>query len=89
MSTLGNTGQAVLASLPMTNPQGEGAQRTYDRRRARSAAETLATIPPNRWDDTTRRIICTLATIAAPSRIDDLLEAFDGEPADHLVEIVR
>lgn len=81
----------LLASLPMTTEHldraRESAQRTYDRRRARRAAGMLAEIPPNRWDDETRRIICTLATIAAPSRIDPLLEAFDGQPADHLVEL--
>lgn len=65
----------------------ESAQLTYDRRRARSAAETLATIPPNRWDDRTRQIVATLATISSPSRIDDLLEAFDGEPADTMISI--
>lgn len=65
----------------------ESAQRTYDRRRARSAADTLALIPPNRWDDHTRLVIATLAMISAPSRIDDALDAFDGEPAHHLVEI--
>jgi len=58
-----------------TTPQGAGAQRTYDRRRARSAAETLAQIPPNRWDDTTKRILLTLATMLTPSAIDPLLEA--------------
>ena len=65
----------------------ESAQRTYDRRRARTAADTLAQIPPNRWDDRTRQIVATLATISAPSRIDEALEAFDGEPAHHLVEL--
>jgi hypothetical protein len=56
----------------------ESAQHTYDRRRARKAADTLATILPSRWDDETRRIIGTLATISAPSRIDDLLvDAFE------------
>lgn len=65
----------------------ENAQRTYDRRAARAAADKLATIPPNRWDPETKRIICTLATIAAPSRIDDALEAFDGAGAGELVEI--
>jgi hypothetical protein len=65
----------------------ESAQRTYDRRRARSAADTLATIPPNRWDDHTRRVVATLATISAPSRIDDALEAFDGQPADNLIDV--
>lgn len=88
----------VLASLAMTQPKQlsqarESAQQTYDRRRARTAADTLALIPPNRWDDTTRRIIATLATISAPSRIDDVLvevfdpDAYDGAPAEHLVEL--
>ena len=80
----------LLACLPMTEHLAgarESAQRTYDRRRARTAADTLATIPPNRWDDETRRIIATLATISSPSRIDDALEAFDGQPADNLIEI--
>jgi hypothetical protein len=53
----------------------ENAQVTYDRRRARSCADTLATIPPNRWDSTTRSIIITLATMVMPSAIDPLLEA--------------
>ena len=65
----------------------ENAQRTYDRRRARAAADTLALIPPNRWDDHTRQVVATLATISAPSRIDDVLDAFDGEPADHLITV--
>ncbi len=56
------------------NTAQANAQRTYDRRRARSAAETLANIPPNRWDDHTRRVILTLATVAAPSRIDNALD---------------
>lgn len=80
----------LLASVAMSEhlpAARESAQRTYDRRRARRAAGMLAEIPPNRWDDETKRIIATLATIAAPSRIDDLLEAFDGPPADHLIEI--
>jgi hypothetical protein len=80
---------ALLACPPMTEhltDARESAQRTYDRRRARSAADTLATIPPNRWDDHTRSVVLTLATIAAPSRIDDALEAFDGQPADHLIQ---
>lgn len=71
----------LLASLLMTEHlerARENAQRTYDRRRARNAAEQLAVIPPNRWDDRTRQIIATLATISAPSRIDELLdEAFE------------
>lgn len=76
----------------MTQPQHlpearENAQRTYDRRRARRAADVLANIPPNRWDDRTRQIVLTLATIAAPSRIDDALHAFDGEPADDKIVI--
>ncbi len=66
----------------MTNPQLQeaqaNAQRTYDRRRARNFAEGLANIPPNRWDDATRAIIITLATLAIPSRIDGpLVEAFE------------
>lgn len=65
----------------------ESAQRTYDRRRARAAADTLAVIPPNRWDDHTRQVIATLATISSPSRIDDLLDAFDGDPAEQYVVI--
>lgn len=56
----------------------ESAQQTYDRRRARKAADTLAQIMPNRWDDETRRIVATLATVSAPSRIDNVLdEAFE------------
>lgn len=66
----------------------ESAQVTYDRRRARTAAATLATITPSRWDDETRRIVATLATISSPSRIDDLLEAFDGDAADTMIAIV-
>lgn len=62
----------------MTQPNHLSAQRTYDRRRARAAAETLANIPPNRWDDGTRQIVATLATISAPSRIDDLLGELDA-----------
>lgn len=79
----------LLACLPMTHLDGarESAQRTYDRRRARSAADTLATIPPNRWDDETRRIIATLATISSPSRIDDALEAFDGPDVTAVVDV--
>lgn len=50
------------------------AQQTYDRRRARDFAEALSTIPPARWDDATRAIIITLATLAVPSRIDDVLD---------------
>lgn len=71
----------LLACLPMAQhleTARANAQRTYDRRRARNAAEQLAVIPPNRWDDRTRQIIATLATISAPSRIDDVLdEAFE------------
>lgn len=70
---------SLLASLPMTEPAHlpdarETTQHTYDRRRARAAADTLATISPARWDDETRSIIATLATMTAPSRITDLLD---------------
>lgn len=67
----------------------ENAQRTYDRRRARSAADTLATIPPNRWDEHTRSVIATLATISAPSRIDELLAgtALDDDATPLVVEL--
>lgn len=65
----------------------ENAQRTYDRRRARKAADTLATIPPNRWDNRTRQIIATLATVSAPSRIDNALtQAFDGPTWEDMPE---
>lgn len=69
-----------MTDRPHLEQARENAQRTYDRRRARSAADTLATIPPNRWDDATRQIVATLATISAPSRIDDLLATFDEQP---------
>jgi hypothetical protein len=67
-----------MTNRPHLEQARENAQVTYDRRRARSAAETLAQIPPNRWDDKTRQIVGTLATISAPSRIDDLLATFDA-----------
>ncbi len=89
----GMPAQCGTHGKPQIATARESAQRTYDRRRARSAAETLANIPPNRWDDTTRQMIATLATIAAPSRIDDALEAFDpdahdGVGADEMIEII-
>lgn len=56
--------------------RAEGARKssdTYARRRARKAADELALIDPALWDDKTRQIVATLATMAAPSRIDDVL----------------
>jgi hypothetical protein len=43
------------------NAARETAQETYDRRRARAAADILATIPPARWDAMTRNVIALLA----------------------------
>lgn len=60
---------------------------TYDRRRARDFAEGLVTIAPDIWDAATRQIIITLAALVTPSAIDDALHAFDGQPADTMVEI--
>lgn len=84
----------VLRSLAMTQNAGpeagrENAQRTYDRRRARSAADTLATIPPNRWDAHTRSVIATLATLSAPSAVDQLLAgtALDDDAEPFVVEL--
>lgn len=51
------------------------ASETYARRRARRAADELAVIHPSLWDDETRRIVTTLATLTAPSRVDDVLAA--------------
>lgn len=65
--------------VPAGRPDARAAaQDTYTRRRARAAAETLANIGPAGWDEATRRILLTLATIAMPSRIDRVLDdAFD------------
>lgn len=60
--------------------RAEGSRRsseTYARRRARRAADELATIDVRLWDDTTRQIVATLATMTAPSRIDTVLEEVD------------
>lgn len=62
--------------------RAEGARKasdTYARRRARKAADELAVIDPQLWDDATRRIVATLATISTPSPIDTALA--DAFPA--------
>lgn len=72
-----NPGRAPLvpvghrAHLPVAR---EKAAQTYDRRRARKAADALATIDVALWDDATRKIIGTLATMCAPSRITTLID---------------
>lgn len=70
----------------------ESAAETYDRRRARAAADILATIPPARWDAMTRNVIATLAG-RAPIPVRPLEPSWcDGQlgygircglPADH------
>jgi hypothetical protein len=49
------------------------AAETFARQRARKCADELALIAPALWDEATRRIVLTLATLAAPSRVDDVL----------------
>lgn len=69
-----NPGRAPLDTRALGRAEGaRKASETYARRRARKAADELAVIDPSLWDDETRRIVLTLATVAAPSRIDDLL----------------
>lgn len=69
-----NPGRAPLDPRALGRAEGaRKASETYARRRARKAADELAIIDPSLWDDETRRIVLTLATVAAPSRIDDVL----------------
>ena len=73
-----NPGRQPLDGRAVGRAEGSRKSRdTYARRRARRAADELAVIDPRLWDDETRRIVGTLATVSAPSRIDAALdEAF-------------
>lgn len=69
-----NPGRAPLDTRALGRAEGSRkASETFARRRARKCADELAIIDPTLWDDETRRIVTTLATLAAPSRIDDVL----------------
>lgn len=73
-------GQNVNPGRPMRErPHLRAARAIADegnsRRRARKAADSLALIDPALWDDETKKIITTLATLAAPSRITSVLDA--------------
>jgi hypothetical protein len=85
-----NPGRAPLPELdpieldPIEAGRADGRRKageTYARRRARAAADELALIAPALWDPETRSIVMTLATLAAPSRIDDVLD-------EHLLAVV-
>lgn len=64
------------------------ASETYARRRARKAADELAVIDPRLWDDETRRIVLTLATLCAPSRVDEVLVEHMPITDDELEHVV-
>ncbi len=71
-----NPGRAPLDARAAGRAEGSRkASETFARRRARKAADELAVIDPSLWDDETRRIVLTLATLAPASRVDDVLAA--------------
>ena len=75
LASLAMTTHPVPTDRPHLADARAASSATYDRRRARTAAETLAGITPARWDDATKRILLTLAAMLAPSAIDTVLEA--------------
>lgn len=69
-----NPGRTPLEGRAAGRAEGSRkASETYARRRARKAADELAVIDATLWDDETRRIVTTLATLCAASRVDDVL----------------
>lgn len=84
-----NPGRAPLDGRLLGRSEGSRkSSETYARRRARKAADELALIAPALWDDKTRQIVATLATMAAPSRIGDLLDEHLPVSDDELERIV-